>query len=71
MSFGQDPFLHHPELRDKITDPLKSFFRDFNAKDVFKKHQELHWVLDELRAQSRRDNEIGAGSSGKHQAQRS
>lgn len=27
-----DPFIHHPELRDVIEDPLKSFFRDFNPE---------------------------------------
>ena len=24
MHSGQDPFFHHPELRDEITDPLES-----------------------------------------------
>ncbi|MEP3275658.1 MAG: gamma-glutamylcyclotransferase [Stappiaceae bacterium] len=29
-----DPFTHHPELRDKIIDPEKSFFRTFNPADI-------------------------------------
>ncbi len=27
-----DPFIHHPELRSVIEDPLKSFFRDFKPQ---------------------------------------
>lgn len=27
MSEAADPFVHHPELREKISDPLKSFMR--------------------------------------------
>lgn len=29
MSDEQDPFVHHPVLRDKIADPFTSFFRTF------------------------------------------
>ncbi len=29
MEPGLDPFLHHPELRQGIADPLQSFFRTF------------------------------------------
>lgn len=48
MNSASDPFLHHPELRDKISDPLKSFFRDFNALEVFKQWPELHWAIEKL-----------------------
>jgi cation transport protein ChaC len=48
MSSIQDPFVHHAELRDKITDPLTSFFRDLDMKEIIIKHPELCWVLDEL-----------------------
>jgi cation transport protein ChaC len=34
MANETDPFAHHPGLRDKITDPLKSFFRDFKPSDM-------------------------------------
>jgi len=34
MSVASDPFLYHPELRDKISDPLKSFFRTFTTEDL-------------------------------------
>ncbi len=36
MSASNDPFAHHPELRDKIIDPEKSFFRTFNPSDFDK-----------------------------------
>jgi glutathione-specific gamma-glutamylcyclotransferase len=33
MTRTQDPYIHHPSLRDKITDPLTSFFRNFKPSD--------------------------------------
>lgn len=46
-----DPFFHHPELREHISDPLKSFFRDFNPIEVFMQWPELHWVIEELHSE--------------------
>ncbi|MDF1775511.1 MAG: gamma-glutamylcyclotransferase [Rhizobiaceae bacterium] len=54
MHSGQDPFHHHPELRGRIIDPLTSYFRDFNVREVLKQRPELHWVLDELRSDAQR-----------------
>lgn len=34
MSDKQDPFVHHPVLRDKIADPFTSFFRTFRPADL-------------------------------------
>jgi glutathione-specific gamma-glutamylcyclotransferase len=34
MSVAPDPFSRHPELRDKISDPLKSFFRTFTTEKL-------------------------------------
>ena len=34
MSAAPDPFSYHPELRDKISDPLKSFFRTFTTEKL-------------------------------------
>lgn len=48
MKSAIDPFLHHPELREKISDPLKSFFRDFNPLEAFKQWPELHWAIEKL-----------------------
>jgi glutathione-specific gamma-glutamylcyclotransferase len=31
---GIDPFVHHPELRDKVCDPLTSWARDFMPSDL-------------------------------------
>lgn len=59
MTIQPDPFLHHPELRDKIRDPYESFFRTFDPSDVDKRMQALgapaHWRLsDEQREATRR-----------------
>jgi cation transport protein ChaC len=32
----KDPFIHHPDLRDLLIDPMASFFRDFRAEDMDK-----------------------------------
>jgi cation transport protein ChaC len=32
MTTGSDPFIHHPELRDKIADPLRSSYRALDLK---------------------------------------
>ncbi len=58
MNQTRDPFRHHLELRDKITDPLSSFFRTFRTESVLENHPELEWVVqflhsDEEREQSR------------------
>lgn len=43
-----DPLQNHPELRGRIKDPLQSFFRTFNARAMFERRPELHWVIDKL-----------------------
>ena len=58
MNREHDPFHHHPELSDKITDPLTSFFRTFRIESVLEKYPELEWVgeflhSDETREQNR------------------
>ena len=45
-------------MRDKITDPLTSFFRTFRVESILEKHPELEWVgeflhTDDEREQSR------------------
>ncbi len=55
MSPSSSAFFHHPELEDQITDPRRSFFRNFNIATVFAEKPELKWVLKELR--SDRDRE--------------
>jgi glutathione-specific gamma-glutamylcyclotransferase len=34
MTLEHDPFVHHPVLRGKITDPLTSYFRNFKPSDI-------------------------------------
>ncbi|MDE2115944.1 MAG: gamma-glutamylcyclotransferase, partial [Hyphomicrobiales bacterium] len=55
MNTLRDPFVHHPELRDKITNPATSFFRTFNVRQVFENNPELRWVLDELHTDAVRE----------------
>ena len=50
----QDPFHNHPELRDKITEPLSSFFRDFRAESILETHPELEWVGEFLHSDEER-----------------
>ncbi|MGJ8584009.1 MAG: gamma-glutamylcyclotransferase [Marinosulfonomonas sp.] len=50
-----DPFSAHPELRDKIKDPLTSFFRTFSAESAFAERPELSWVLEELHSDEKRE----------------
>lgn len=56
MSVADDPFLHHPMLRGKISDPLKSFFRTFRPSDMDLRAKELG-LPDDWR---RTDGEIEA-----------
>jgi len=51
----QDPFHYHPELRDKITEPLSSFFRNFRAETILEKHPELEWVGEFLHTDDERE----------------
>lgn len=46
MGASTDPFSHHPELRDQIGDPLKSFFRTFTTADLAARMKELGLPLD-------------------------
>jgi glutathione-specific gamma-glutamylcyclotransferase len=34
MTHESDPFIHHPVLRGKISDPLQSYFRNFKPSDI-------------------------------------
>lgn len=46
MSPELDPFSFHPELREKITNPLLSFFRTFTRADLAARMQELGLPLN-------------------------
>lgn len=54
MNTENDPFVHHPELRGRITDPARSFFRDFDGRDFFGQQPGLSWVVDLLRTEKQR-----------------
>jgi len=51
MNADPDPFVHHPELRDEIADPMQSFMRSFTTATLAAKMKELGqpvrwWYLD-------------------------
>ena len=46
MNLLVDPFFYHPELRGKISDPLKSFFRTFTTTDLRARLQGLELPVD-------------------------
>lgn len=67
MTQSEDAFVHHPELRNRISDPDTSFFRTFNVPDLLEQNpqlKELHWWLhtDEQREALR--DEALAGHKG-------
>lgn len=41
MTDRTDPFVHHPELRDRIAPPETSFFRGFNVDDLIAQFPEM------------------------------
>jgi glutathione-specific gamma-glutamylcyclotransferase len=41
MTRAPDPYIHHPALRGKITDPLASFFRNFKPSDLDARMKEI------------------------------
>lgn len=67
MTAENDPFVHHPELRGKITRPEDAaFHRNFSAETLFSKRPDLLWVRDilysdEQRARSRSEALAGHG----------
>lgn len=50
-----DPFRHHPELRALVTEPLASFFRDFNAVKFIAETPEMHMMHAILMSDQERD----------------
>ncbi len=59
-----DPFVHHPELRDRIADPETSRFRTFRAEALILQEPHLRdWVYPEARREAIRAEAL-AGHSG-------
>jgi cation transport protein ChaC len=53
-----DPFVHHPELRGRIVDPLTSFFRGFTVEGLIARFPEMEtmrgWTLSDDRREALR-----------------
>ncbi len=51
MTPPSDPFAHHPELRGRIDDPYRSFFRDFSVEGLMARFPQLEehrgWVYSD------------------------
>lgn len=60
-----DPYMHHPELREKITDPLQSFFRSFNAVDVAAQLPDPSSLLDMLHSDAEREQSRAEALAGR------
>ena len=62
MHVQDDPFIHHPELREQITDPLHSFFRTFTTADLAKLARErglpFGWWYSEEERETKRAREL-------------
>jgi cation transport protein ChaC len=59
MPPDSDPFFHHPELRGKIADPARSFFRDFTTAKLERLSRDRGlpvgwWFPEDVREASRR-----------------
>lgn len=50
-----DPFAHHPELRDKIVDPLTSSFRTFGVAKILKMHPKPETLAGFFRSDADRE----------------
>lgn len=55
MSAHRDPFSHHPELRNEIADPLRSFFRTLTTADLAARMQGLGLPPNWLHADDARE----------------
>lgn len=54
MQEADNRFAHHPELKNQILAPEKSFFRDFDGRAFYKEKPELHWVLELMHTEAQR-----------------
>lgn len=56
MPDPDDPFVHHPELRDRITDADSSFFRTFDVEDLLRTYPDLEefrdWVFTDTQREA-------------------
>lgn len=62
-----DAFAHHPELRNKIADPLTSYFRTFSVEFLLKQHPHLAEHRDWFRSDANREHsraQVLAGRNG-------
>ncbi|WP_417309857.1 gamma-glutamylcyclotransferase [Devosia sp.] len=61
-----EAFAHHPELRDRIVDPLSSFFRTFDIAALAEAHPELDisWISTDADREAARARALAAHGGG-------
>lgn len=55
MPTTDDPFAHHPELRDEISPATESFFRDFKVDDLIADNPDLEALRDWFNTDAERE----------------
>ena len=65
MIDAPDPFAHHPELRDKITNPADSFFRGITVEKLVEQFPHLEPALDWVHSDSDREATRAAALEGR------
>jgi cation transport protein ChaC len=65
MSAPPDPFSHHPELRDRISDPMTSFFRSFTTQDLAVRLRERGFPVDWWYSDGEREASRAAALAGR------
>jgi cation transport protein ChaC len=68
MNPASDPFLLHPELRGKITDPFESFFRTFDAFAVAAELPDPSSLLDMLHTDAEREQSRAEAMAGRSES---
>lgn len=55
MTVSDEAFAHHPELRDKIADPMQSFMRGLTVEMLVERYPELEAALEWVHSDDERE----------------
>lgn len=55
MTVSDEAFAHHPELRDKIADPMRSFMRGLTVEMLVERYPELEAALEWVHSDDERE----------------
>ena len=68
MTETPDPFAHHPELRGKIADPLRSFMRGLTVEMLRERYPHMEAALNQVHSDSYREATRTAVLAGRNKA---